>query len=273
MNWLLILITVLKFIGISLLIILALVVFILLVLLLCGIKYGVKGNYNNGLGESNGYVTWLFGLFRADFCYKDNKLDYNLSLFFVDLKKLIFNDKPEQKERAVTRSEPKAKAEEDRQVTIMSKQSEQKPKTDYDKKIKKTKRGHRGISVKKKRPEKKESLLDKLNNIITEYEPQKLFYPAKRFLRRFTKALGAKGGADIVFGLDDPSLTGFVLGGGSVISAFLPFRLNLNGNFEREYLWVKGSISGKTRVLALIIPIVRAVLEKPVWNVLMKLKG
>jgi hypothetical protein len=118
------------------------------------------------------------------------------------------------------------------------------------------------------------SMYTKAVSFFNEYEPTKLYKPIKRFFKRFFKAMGVKTAVvDATFGFDDPSLTGVVLGGCSALSVFLPIKLRLSGYFEGSFLEGNAKLKGKTCLLALVVPIIRLVFEKPVWNILTKLKG
>jgi hypothetical protein len=127
---------------------------------------------------------------------------------------------------------------------------------------------------KRNKPDKKKGLLHKIITYYKEYDLKSLYPAVKRFIKKMCRAVGIKEAfANVVFGFDDPSLTGMVLGGGAAFAAFVPFKLNLSGFFEGEYLDADGKVKGKTRLIALLVPLVGLVVEKPVWNLIMKLKG
>lgn len=277
MKWFLVILAVLKYTGIVLLAVLLFLVLVLLILLLCSIKYEAQGEYNEGLANGAGFVSYMFGLIRFEFSYKEGSFGYKLKVpFYNSLKKKSI--KKANNTSAVT------PAEDDRTVTIMSKtdvkqpecKTEQNNKSD-DKTAFFNKKKFCILNRFKRKAEKKpkeRSILDKITYYYKKYEVKSFYKPFKRFLKRFFKSLGINfAEADVCFGFDDPSLTGVVLGGGTALSAFLPVRLNLNGFFEGEYLCGKGNIKGKTCIIAVIIPIIKLVFEKPVWKLLMNLKG
>ncbi|GEM_PF-3003025 len=286
MNWLLVLIAAFKFIGITLLLLLALVVVVLLIVLLCGIKYEAKGDYKDGAGQGRGFVSYLFGLIRLDFDYRDNKLAYKLKIPFLSADKKKAKGKKHKRTEKMQAPIKEIVSDDDRTVTIMSKTEKIKNEETDGSAVKEKKKAEKKSFLKKirhkfdafvhhktKEPEE-ESLFDRLMYYYREYDLKKLYKPLKRFFNRFVNAMGIRDACvDVIFGFDDPYVTGIVLGGGAAVSAFLPFRFKLRGNFEGEYLDANANITGRTCILALIIPVVRMVFEKPVWKLLMKLKG
>lgn len=277
MKWLLVIIAVLKIAGIAVLAVLALAVLLLLTVLLCSLKYEASGAYKDGSGVGSGFVSWLFGLIRLDFGYNASGFYYKVKIPFYKLLR---------SRKAPSKAVNADSAEDTRVVSAMSREETAKadtaPEEKSQEKADSTHKAEKSVKKQKHKTEKsvhhnkkkEKGVVRKILDTCNEYEVQKLYKPLKRFLKRFFSALGIRdAGADICFGFDDPSLTGMVLGGGAAAAAFIPFRLNLSGFFEGEYLCGNGRIKGKTSILALIIPTVRMVFEKPVWNFLMKMKG
>lgn len=273
MKWLSIIIAILKIAGIAVLAVLALAVLLLLVVLLCSLKYEASGAYKDGGGVGSGFVSWLFGLIRLDFGYNASGFYYKVKIPFYKLLKI--GKTPSKTVDANGTEDTRIVSAMSREKTVSSDASPEE-KADNTHKAEKSakKQKHKTEKSVHHNKKKEKGIVRKIFDTCNEYEVQRLYKPLKRFLKRFFSALGIKDAdADICFGFDDPSLTGIVLGGGAAAAAFIPFRFNLSGFFEGEYLCGNGRIKGKTSILALIIPAVRMVFEKPVWNFLMKMKG
>ncbi len=279
MKLLMTMLAVLKFAGIFVLTVIAIVLVLLAVIAVCGIKYEAGGEYKDGRGNGNGFVSWLFGLVRVDFGIKNNSFDYTLKVPFLSLAKKARAGKAKPKSVAKAQDDTEKKAADDRQEGAAEKPSDKTiNKRTVKSKQKKPKKAKNKTETKKKKlfgkADEEKSLPERLIYYYKHYELKKLYEPLKRLLKRLIHAIGIKHAqADVIFGLDDPSVTGMILGGSAAAAAFLPFRLNIKGFFGGEYLEARASISGKTSVLALMIPCIKMVFEKPVWNILMKLKG
>lgn len=68
-----------------------------------------------------------------------------------------------------------------------------------------------------------------------------------------------------VIGFDDPSTTGQVIGLIAVVREFLPFSVNISGNFDNSQLTGNFNIKGRTSIWQILFPILIYVLTKPVW--------
>jgi hypothetical protein len=280
MKWLAVFAVILKFIGIAVLLLLAILLLVIFVVLLSAIKYEAVGDYGNGRGKGKAYISYLFGLVRFDMRYDGTELCYNVKIPFVDTKKLLSgsekNENTEKKEASAdkvnealeTEKTPFEAIEQTDSISVKAMQEDKSTQKKH-----KHKTANSGKSKDKKARNIKR-IYNKAVSVCKEYEPVKLYKPIKRFLKRFFKAMGVKTAlVDATFGFEDPSLTGIVLGGSSVLAAFVPITLNLSGHFDGSYLNGNARLRGKTCLLALAVPIIRLVFEKPVWNILTKLKG
>ena len=262
MGFVSVLIMILKYLGIAVLLLLVLLLVLLLLILLCSVKYEAEGVYSDKENRGRAFVKWLFGLAYLEVSYNggDASVRYGFPMKKI-FSRLIFG---EEKKKTHKPDET-----EDKSVVKIASVEEKKeqPKITH-KKQHKLKKKDKNISV----TDRIKELFHRIIYYYDEYEVKKLFDPVNRFLRRFLKALGlSKMKADITFGFDDPALTGMVLGGGVAAAAFMPFDIDLDGYFDGQYLDGKAYLKGKTCALRLIIPFVRAIVEKPVWNVIMKI--
>lgn len=69
-----VLLTILKIIGIVLLVILGIMLFLLAVLLFVPVRYSVKGTVDNNI-TAEGKISWLCSIFRYDFTFQEQELN------------------------------------------------------------------------------------------------------------------------------------------------------------------------------------------------------
>ena len=74
---------------------------------------------------------------------------------------------------------------------------------------------------------------------------------------------------DILAGFDDPAKTGYFLGLMSVISVFFPYKININTDFNNKIFNADTRFNGKTSLWLIGFPILKYILRKPIWNLLM----
>ena len=84
-----VLLTILKIIGIVLLVILGIMLFLLAVLLFVPVRYSVKGTVDNNI-TAEGKISWLCSIFRYDFTFQEQELNGEVR---------IFGFRPKKKER------------------------------------------------------------------------------------------------------------------------------------------------------------------------------
>ena len=84
-----VLLTILKIIGIVLLVILGIMLFLLAVLLFVPVRYSVKGTVDNNI-TAEGKISWLCSIFRYDFTFQEQDLSGEVR---------IFGFRPKKKER------------------------------------------------------------------------------------------------------------------------------------------------------------------------------
>jgi hypothetical protein len=295
MKWLLIFLSILKFIGIAVLILLALILLTMFILLLTGIKYEAKSSCDDGNNCAEGFISYVFGLIRFSFRYEDKKLAYGLNIGFIEIlgsekKPKKVKTESEKKVTADKKATSDKKATADKQTTADRKAPSEKKvslgegkartSTEHKSDKKKVKRKRFG-SIKRKKSNRKskrgagiKARLDMAISIAKKYDIRQLIAVTLKFCNRFIKALGIKQlSADTVFGFDDPSTTGLILGGASVVAAFLPFRVGLRGYFDGKYFEINGILKGKTNLLRLLIPVVVFIMEKPVWKIITNKRG
>ena len=88
-----VLLTILKIIGIVLLVILGIMLFLLAVLLFVPVRYSVKGTVDNNI-TAEGKISWLCSIFRYDFTFQEQELNGKSGyLAFVRRKKREYRKK------------------------------------------------------------------------------------------------------------------------------------------------------------------------------------
>ena len=104
-----VLLTILKIIGIVLLVILGIMLFLLAVLLFVPVRYSVKGTVDNNI-TAEGKISWLCSIFRYDFTFQEQDLSGEVRIFGFRPKKKERVSEEELEEEAV--SEVKDEVEE-----------------------------------------------------------------------------------------------------------------------------------------------------------------
>ena len=116
-------------------------------------------------------------------------------------------------------------------------------------------------------------ILKKIYKIIKTYHPVSLVWPKlRKFLYRI-RPRQIRG--DIVFGFDDPSLTGKVIGAVSSIYFLYQYEdFHLSGDFETDQTYISGSFSviGHIRLFALLLLIIGLMRKKEFRNLIAYLK-
>ena len=74
---------------------------------------------------------------------------------------------------------------------------------------------------------------------------------------------------NILAGFDNPAKTGYFLGLMSVISVFFPYKINTKTDFNNEIFNIDTCFNGKTSLWLIGFPILKYILKKPIWNLLM----
>ena len=112
-------------------------------------------------------------------------------------------------------------------------------------------------------------IIDKIKyvqNFNDKYSINDLISASLKLLLKLIKNLGFKifeiNGA---IGFDDPSTIGQVVGVIAVVREFLPFSVNVCGNFDESQLTGNFNIKGRTNLWQILFPILVYVLTKPVW--------
>ncbi|GHV40943.1 hypothetical protein FACS189490_06930 [Clostridia bacterium] len=71
-----------------------------------------------------------------------------------------------------------------------------------------------------------------------------------------------------VIGFDDPSMTGFVIGGIWAVNGLIPFTLNVAGDFNEKKFELLIKALGRVSLWSLTWPLIKFCLRKPVWAII-----
>lgn len=279
MGVLMVLWTVLKIILIIVLVLLMLALLLTAVILFSRLDYGIKARYSDRI-DGVCKVTWLFGLIKLAVNVKNGDVDFKIKLPF-HLEKLFLEDEKAEEasvDKSVTELEEKAdsqNAENTEKVNVektVEKASEGK-KTENSQTKDSNKKNKR---VKNKKKEKKEfalySLWKKFNEIKEKYDIPAIIKLTLKLIKDLLKAVGVKKcSINGVLGFDDPSNTGIALGVIGVLSIYLPGEIYFKGNFEKSDFKCNGVIEGRTNIFKFLLPVLKYIFKKPIWQIIKEL--
>lgn len=250
---------ILKIILIVIAVILGLVLIVLAVLLFCNANYMAVGEKSDDTNV-RAMFKWLFGIVRANYEKQGETVVYSVHIPFgicsveynsnvnnldldIDEKNICNND--EFTNKTIANIEKNSKI-----YNIVEKIKD---------KIKSLKN-----TITK--------LINKVKFIIEfndKYDIGEVLSALVALVVKLIKALGFKTcSINAVIGFEDPSTTGKVLGFTSIVNEFLPFDIELAGNFDKEEFTGDFNIKGKTNLWKILLPIVVCALTKPIFPLL-----
>ena len=267
--------TILKIIGITVLSVLASILLLIVIILLVPIRYKLYAKYDDEL-IVNGEVSFLLRLFKVKFDVKNGESVMDIRYPFVKLIEKIKikrenkskkkkhggeDSKAEEQPETVNIEELKSNENEGIQRADEGNTAESKETEDIkDKKKKKVK------TKNKKVKKEKINIRDMVNTVkeqYTQYQGDVVIKLCWELLGKILRALKPKKfKCQMVIGFEDPSVTGMVLGGISMVNAFVPIDIKVRGNFEEEELSGELETSGKVSVISLIVPIISFIFKK-----------
>ena len=276
-----VLLTILKIIGIVLLVILGIMLFLLAVLLFVPVRYSVKGTVDNNI-TAEGKISWLCSIFRYDFTFQEQELNGEVRIFGFRPKKKERVSEEELEEEAVP--EVKDGVEEVVSDLVSSAgeedKSEKNPiKPELDQEVDSHKRKqNRKLSDKNSRPPRKnifmrirkkltgfKEFVVKVKEIVTDTKNQ---YAVRRLWEELLYLLKHFGfrkiHTELTFALADPALTGQVLGILCMMPFLYQYDFHIFPDFESESYYIRGSydMKGRIQLIFLLITFIRIVADK-----------
>lgn len=276
-----VLLTILKIIGIVLLVILGIMLFLLAVLLFVPVRYSVKGTVDNNI-TAEGKISWLCSIFRYDFTFQEQELNGEVRVFGFRPKKKERVSEEELEEEAV----PEVKDRVEEVVSHKGKQnrkSSDKNSRPSRKKIfmrmwdkiksflKKIKNFFIGIQ---KRLTGFKEFVVKVKEIVTDTKNQ---YAVRRLWEELLYLLKHFGfrkiHTELTFALADPALTGQVLGILCMMPFLYQYDFHIFPDFESESYYIRGSydVKGRIQLIFLLVTAIRLLADKEIRSFLKKL--
>ena len=289
-----VLLTILKIIGIVLLVILGIMLFLLAVLLFVPVRYSVKGTVDNNI-TAEGKISWLCSIFRYDFTFQEQDLNGEVRIFGFRPKKKERVSEEELEEEAVP--EVKDGVEEVVSDLVSSAgeedKSEKNPiKPELDQEVDSHKRKqNRKLSDKNSRPPRKNIFMrmwDKIKSFMKNIK--KFFMSIRKKLtgfKEFVVKVNTKNQyavrrlweellyllkhfgfrkihTELTFALADPALTGQVLGILCMMPFLYQYDFHIFPDFESESYYIRGSydMKGRIQLIFLLITFIRIVADK-----------
>lgn len=276
-----VLLTILKIIGIVLLVILGIMLFLLAVLLFVPVRYSVKGTVDNNI-TAEGKISWLCSIFRYDFTFQEQELNGEVRIFGFRPKKKERVSEEELEEEAV----PEVKDGVEEVVSHKGRQNRKSSDKNsrpsrknifmrvWDKIksfLKKIKNFFIGIQ---KRLTGFKEFVVKVKEIVTDTKNQ---YAVRRLWEELLYLLKHFGfrkiHTELTFALADPALTGQVLGILCMIPFLYQYDFRIFPDFESESYYIRGSydVKGRIRLIFLLITAIRIVADKDMRYFLKKI--
>ena len=194
-------------------------------------------------------VFWLLRIFSFVYCTEKNISDFK-----------IFNIRVSSQKRR----KHSAKAPKKKQFADVSEDNDTIYKTERH-----TKETESKQSADEKKSFKFKKIFDQISTIKNYPDAGLIAEHSKTLLRQMFLAINPKKfNGDILFGFDDPSTTGMVLGAGYVcLSIFkLNGKIKLNTDFEKQILNLKINAKGKILLFSLLLPITQFIFSRHIWK-------
>lgn len=272
--------TILKVIGIILLVVLALILTALLCVLFVPVKYRAVGSFENTDIRAKAHVSWLFHLFALHIEYADETDGY-IRLAFV--KRKLFDDADsdyENEEKAAeasdddvmdeaaktetedkvsenTGDEPKISADENQHIKQQTKLTHQKRYKKRNKKSHKKQFKDKSEKIKNCIYKLKREYSDERNKAAFSHLKKELFIILKRICPRRLKLT-------MVYSTGSPDTTGILLGILACFPVGYKNRWRITPDFESENPYAKGSfdIKGHVIVISILAATLRILFDK-----------
>lgn len=272
--------TILKVIGIILLVVLALILTALLCVLFVPVKYRAVGSFDNTDIRAKAHVSWLFYLFALHIEYAQETDGY-IRLAFV--KKKLFDDadsdyendekaaeasdddvmdeaaktETEDKVSENTGDEPKISADENQHIKQQTKLTHQKRYKKRNKKSHKKQFKDKSEKIKNCIYKLKREYSDERNKAAFSHLKKELFIILKRICPRRLKLT-------MVYSTGSPDTTGISLGILACFPVGYTNRWRITPDFESENPYAKGSfdIKGHVIVISILAATLRILFDK-----------
>lgn len=275
--------TILKIIGIVILLVLGLVLLALLLVLLVPVRYSLSGSYGSGV-KGKARITWLLHALSVGVTYEDG-LDIAVRILGKRLfqkkeqEPFLPEEEPDMGICSLGEEEPDGDSADGEEFMPYEETFLDEEFVTDDKPAAETPKGKNSDSRKEKInltgrfQGLAESFQKKWNRIaehkeritafVTDEENKKTFRLIWRQFRTLIRhILPTKVRGTLVFGFDDPAATGNVLAALSILYAWYGDAIRITPVFDEKILEVEGSLKGRIRAGTLLMLLVRILLNK-----------
>ena len=284
---------VLKIIGILLLMILLIVLGLVVTVVITPIQYKANAQASGTLEsiEADICISWLLHLVSARFCLKEQEWKWKIRIFWK-----LFSDDQEDAADDFEDEEIDDILKEIREQVDVSRTNAENAIRDVEKTILDTSNPKGKLKRKKgkeekKKPRKKIDILDKIKDTLQKifdiirkikmfiYDETHQFAlkTLKKEVYRLLRVLKPKTFiANVHFGLEDPSNTGKVLAGLSILYPFYGEHIDIVPDFEREIYEGNVVIKGKIQILygiGFMLNLIRDKYIRMTYKDIQKIKG
>ena len=254
----LIILSVIKWIFISVGLILAFILLITAAVLFTAIKYRVSAAkaVQSSAVSAAVKITFLFGLFRIKY---DGGAEKNDKFIVKLLWHRLFN-----KKKITAKKNTVHKTGEINNVSAIKEKAPAKPvKTSKPKKNKKKRSGLKGIINKFRRIYGKIKSLFEYENKgdIVKYTVQLAAEELKALKPKKFNLFG-------VIGFESPDRTGYALGLIAILITLTGYDISFSGDFEKKRFEFEIQAEGKTSFFALLWPLIKWALRKSIWAII-----
>ncbi len=261
--------TILKVLGIILLVVLALILTALLCVLFVPVKYRAVGSFDNTDIRAKAHASWLFHLFALHIEYAQESDGY---IRFAFVKKKLFDNyetlddddmeeatktETEDKVSENTGDEPKISADEDQHIKQQTKLTNQKKYKKRSEKPHKKQFKDKSDKIKNCIYKLKREYSDERNKAAFSHLKKELFIILKRICPRRLKLT-------MVYSTGSPDTTGISLGILACFPVGYTNRWRITPDFESEKPYAKGSfdIKGHVIVISILAATLRILFDK-----------
>lgn len=287
-----VLLAILKYTGLVILFLFALLLVVACVLLFCPLSYKAAGRGSN----VRLVVKWLFSALTFRLEYLENKLKVDFLIFGRKRKPRKLSSTKDAKPKKSKPKDTQTKDTQPKDAQLKDTQSEYAHSEDTEKtpestsqtsEVKEDTQTEPSATKRKKKQggkkpkQRKEKFTDDEGRFKRILALAKLFidYPDrniiikktillfKRILRPFKPSKFNLNGE---IGFDSPDITGKFLAAESVFVCFTGLQINIKGNFSRKCVNLNFSTNGSLCLFSLLWPVALYVFSKPIWKIIWK---
>ncbi|MCR5785884.1 MAG: hypothetical protein K6G40_09630 [Eubacterium sp.] len=279
-----ILLTVLKIIGIVLLVVFCALVILLFCICFVPVKYDIYAE-NNDEFSAGFKVSYMLHLIRAGGRYDKDGLTLSVKALWFSI---IGNNETSKSTEEIKpfAEELKPKAEEFKQENVQEHARTQTNIQDV-KRPEEDEKHEEKIPVNEKKPKKdkkpkrdkkplKDNIIFKIKKVWDdEYNKDAIKHVFNVAVRLLKKVFPDSARGDLLFSLGSPDLTGQCLGIISLIPMFMDKRLHIGADFESEDPYVKGNIRimGSIRLYIFILAFIELIRDKKIRRLIKKIRA